>query len=93
MKTLQNKTVLLTGAAAGIGRELAIQLAQEGCHLYLVDVDQDGLNQLRQQLEVSTGRIWTRKCDLSRPHEVDAMLADFDEQADVIDILINIIII
>ena len=43
MKSLTNKVVALTGAASGIGRALAIQLAQKGCHLALSDVDEQGL--------------------------------------------------
>jgi len=34
---LRNKTILITGAARGLGRELANLLDQEGCHLVLVD--------------------------------------------------------
>lgn len=45
MKSLTNKVVALTGAASGIGRALAIQLAQKGCHLALADVDEEGLKE------------------------------------------------
>lgn len=41
---LAGQTALITGAANGIGRELARGLFQKGCHLALVDIDQDGLD-------------------------------------------------
>lgn len=43
MKTLKNKVAAITGAGSGIGQALAINLAQQGCHLALSDVDQQGL--------------------------------------------------
>ena len=50
MKTIKGRTAFLTGAASGIGRSLATALAAEGCHLYLVDVDENGLRSLEQEL-------------------------------------------
>ncbi len=89
MKTFQNKTVFLTGAASGIGRELALQLAALDCHLYLVDVDSDGLNRLVSDIGQRTQHTWISVCDLSEPEQVAATLKDFDRKADVIDIVIN----
>ncbi len=40
---LAGKVVVVTGAASGIGRELALQLASKGCRLALVDIDEQGL--------------------------------------------------
>lgn len=89
MRQFEGKTILLTGAASGIGRELARQLAPLGCHLYLVDIDADGLQSLSSELSSSPGNIWTQVCDLSQTDSVERMLADFDIRTDVIDVLIN----
>jgi short-subunit dehydrogenase len=43
VRTLANKRVLITGAASGIGRALAVRLAREQAHLLLVDLDQTTL--------------------------------------------------
>ncbi|MFC4821696.1 SDR family NAD(P)-dependent oxidoreductase [Dokdonella ginsengisoli] len=48
MKHFTDKVAAITGAASGIGRELAVQLAREGCHLALGDVDETGLAQTRE---------------------------------------------
>ena len=37
MKSVRGKRALVTGAASGIGREIALALALEGAHVYLVD--------------------------------------------------------
>lgn len=89
MRSFQNKTVLLTGAAAGIGRQLAEQLADLGCHLYLVDVDQQGLENLAATLQRPGQQVWIQTCDLSEKESVSQMLADFDCRVDKVDVVIN----
>lgn len=45
MKSFDDKVAAITGAASGMGRELALQLARRGCHLALSDVDLKGLEE------------------------------------------------
>jgi NAD(P)-dependent dehydrogenase (short-subunit alcohol dehydrogenase family) len=45
--TLRGRAALITGAASGIGRALAVVLAGRGCHLALVDRDGEGLEKTR----------------------------------------------
>ena len=89
MRSFEDKTVFLTGAASGIGRELARQLAALRCNLYLVDIDENGLTEVAAEVAAHGRQIRTRVCDLSKPEEISQMLADFDQRADVIDLLIN----
>ena len=45
-----NKNVLVTGAASGIGRALALALAARGAKMILVDIDAAGLEQTRDMI-------------------------------------------
>ncbi len=47
---LHRRTVLLTGAAGGIGSAIARELARQGCSLVLVDIDADGLDALQREM-------------------------------------------
>jgi short-subunit dehydrogenase len=89
MKTFRNQIAFLTGAASGIGRALAVALAKEGCHLYLVDVDQSGLESLRDSLEPDGVRIWTARCDLSKANEIQTTVQQALHVTGGIDLLIN----
>jgi len=50
IRRLGGKVAVVTGAANGIGRSLALGLWTKGCHLALVDLDQDRLTSLRLEL-------------------------------------------
>ena len=54
MNTFRNKVVVITGAASGIGRALAQQLAAKGARLALSDVDAGGLEETRTSLPQGT---------------------------------------
>jgi len=82
---LHNKTILITGAARGLGRELALHLDALGCSLFLTDRDADGLSALIRELS-STPNIFP--CDLGNLHERKNLIQTIKEQAQI-DILIN----
>ena len=43
MKSFNNKVAAITGAGSGIGQQLAVLLAQQGCHVALSDINEQGL--------------------------------------------------
>lgn len=70
-----DKTVLLTGAASGIGRALASALAAEGARLILGDVDGEGLSRAARDLEAGGASILADSCDVTRTGDIDALVA------------------
>jgi short-subunit dehydrogenase len=57
MRSFNDKVAAITGAASGMGRELAIQLAGYGCHLALSDVDERGLAQTQTLAQQSNSSV------------------------------------
>ena len=55
IRQLSGKVAVVTGAASGIGRGLALGLWEKGCHLALVDLDPGGLTRLHAELGRSGG--------------------------------------
>jgi short-subunit dehydrogenase len=71
MVEFPGKAVALTGAASGIGRALAQQLALRGCDLALGDVDEVGLRALAEELgRAGKVRVLTRRVDVSNASQV-----------------------
>ncbi|MGJ4906182.1 SDR family NAD(P)-dependent oxidoreductase [Bradyrhizobium sp. HKCCYLS2058] len=64
MKQLEGKVAVITGAASGIGRELAAACAAQGMKLVLADVDVDGLSATKE-LMPSGIAVRTAQCDVS----------------------------
>ncbi len=90
MPSLQEKTVLITGASSGIGRATATAFAREGARLLLCARRLDRLEQLQQTL-ISTGAksIHIFKLDVQHRADVDSAIAKLPAEWREIDILVN----
>lgn len=89
MKTIRGKTALVTGAASGIGRGIALALAREGAHLYLIDVDDAGLAAVADEAAKLGVSAMIDLCDLTQPAEVTRALTTMQTRCAPIDILVN----
>lgn len=89
MKNLANQVAVVTGAASGIGRELARQLAGAGCHLALADIDETGLKSLRQELNGKPSTISLHNADIADEQAVRSMIDEIVRTHGRISVLIN----
>ena len=87
MKDLNNKIVWITGASSGIGKELAIQLAQEGARIILTARSEDKLQALKTELKGE--QHWIVPMDLMKVDEIPNKVEEVLQQVGHIDILIN----
>ena len=67
MKVIRGKRSLVTGAASGIGRAIALALAREGADLCLLDIDENGLSNVAIEARGLGARVMTVACDLASP--------------------------
>jgi short-subunit dehydrogenase len=89
MRILRGKRVLITGAANGLGRALAMAFAAEGAHLFLLDVDQEGLAQTRTNARRLGVDVHDRCCDLTRNEDLVQSYLDVLAEWGTLDILVN----
>jgi len=87
---LAGKTVLITGAATGIGHATAQAFAREGAHLALIDRDGDKLAQRAGELRDQGFRVNFAAADVSRAEEVEEGVGRLlKEIPDGPDVLVN----
>jgi len=81
------KTILITGATDGLGRLLAINLAQYGCNLIIHGRDESKLNTSRAELSQENNNISISKvvCDFNKPETIAEVFSNIK----TLDILIN----
>ena len=89
MRTIREKTALVTGAGGGIGRALAMQLAQEGADLYLLDIDEGALAEVVSSTRKLGVNTIARRCDVSNPREISASVEHIVHRWGGVDILVN----
>ena len=89
MADFTNKRVLITGAASGIGRMMAGQLAGQSAQLILWDVNQAGLDAVRDELADHPGGVAVYACDLTDRAAIYATAQRVLDEHGSLDILIN----
>jgi 3-oxoacyl-[acyl-carrier protein] reductase len=81
--------VIVTGGARGLGRTFALDLAGEGAHVGVCDVDEGALAELRAGAEELGLRVWTMPADVSDEASVERLFAAFVAEAGGIDAVVN----
>lgn len=87
--TGSDRTILITGATSGLGRELARTLSTAGGRLILHGRDPEKLDALRNELAQSSAAIDTVVADLSELAQVRTLAAEVAELTDHLSVLVN----
>jgi len=85
----KGKTVLITGAAVGIGRACALQFAKYGANTVLVDINADALRQTELEVKEITESVLALPCDVTDPAAVFSVVETVSARFGRIDILVN----
>ena len=83
------KTVLVTGANKGIGREVAGQLARKGFHVFVAARNPDAGRKAADEIAKQSGKATFIEVDVTDNASVRAAAREFSKIADHLDVLVN----
>lgn len=87
---LKGKNAIITGASRGIGREIALTLAENGTNIVINYRNYNNeIEALVKDIEAKGVKIVTVKCDVSNFEEVENLISEAKEKLGSIDILVN----
>ena len=87
--SITNKTVVITGAAQGLGAALAELFAREGCDLALFDLKKDSVAATAAAIKTTTGRrVLDFAGDIAQEKDVEALFTETAKQFGHIDIVV-----
>jgi all-trans-retinol dehydrogenase (NAD+) len=89
MHSLEDRRVLITGAASGIGLAMAGRFAAAGARLVLTDINEELLEQAAAGLRGSGHDVAAYRLDVTDPDDVAAVRARINDEGDPIDVLVN----
>ena len=89
MTAINGSAAAVTGAASGIGRALAIELAARGCDLAIADRDEAGLAAVAAELGKSGRKVTTHRLDVSEPAQIQEFAGAATSEHPGLNIVIN----
>lgn len=90
-KFFQQKKCLITGAASGIGKSVAMQLGNYGAILFLTDIQQEQLNETVKEIQANGGQVaYAKAFDITNFEQVQSFAKHIHQQYDALDIVMNV---
>lgn len=83
------KVITITGSAQGLGRAMAVEFAQKGAKIALVDLNEDKLNESKTLCEKAGGSAKIYRADISKEPEVEALFDKIVSDFGQLDGLVN----
>jgi len=88
-RSLRNRTALITGAGAGLGRAYAVLLAARGASVVVQDIDANAAEATAADIRNQGGMAWSAVCDIADPPALAPALRAAGVAPDGIHILVN----
>ncbi|MEA2374103.1 MAG: hypothetical protein QOD53_566, partial [Thermoleophilaceae bacterium] len=88
-KSIADKTILITGASSGIGREVALRVGEAGGRVILVSRTKEKLDEVAEAVKKAGGEPHVKPTDLSDMDDVERLAKEVVDEFDGVDILVN----
>ncbi|XP_055855269.1 uncharacterized oxidoreductase SSP0419-like [Episyrphus balteatus] len=88
-KNIYRKTALITGGANGIGKAVALELAECGCNIIIADIDKSASEKTLEVLQKYDIKSLSYSIDVSNPEDVENLKEEVEKSIGPVDILIN----
>lgn len=89
MAKIANQTALVTGAASGIGKAIAENLANQGANVWITDINEEAGAKAVQEINEAGGKANFLRLDVRSAKEVDAVVDTIYKETGQLDILVN----
>ena len=86
---LENKSAVITGAAQGIGKAIAVQMAKEGASVLIADVDTGRGQKTTDEINEAGGKALFSSCDVADQSQLDDAVDKAIEHFGKLDIMVN----
>ena len=88
MAKLDGRVAVVTGAASGNGRAMAVRFAQDGADVVIADLDDAGMAETARLVRQQERRALTQRCDVASKADIDALIAASVAQFGRVDIAV-----
>ena len=89
VRDLRGKTVVVTGAGSGIGKETALAFARRGATLAICDVNESGLAETERQIQAVGSTTLARRVDVANAEQMREFAAAVHGRVQAVDIVMN----
>ena len=89
MKVICGKKALVTGAASGVGRSIALALARDGADLFLLDIDEENLASVVEEARNLGVEVIGRRCDVADADQITESVNALMKAWGRLEILVN----
>jgi 3-hydroxybutyrate dehydrogenase len=86
---MRNKVCIVTGAASGIGREIALRFAREGARVAIADLNKDAAQTVADEITRSGASALAVAMDVTNEEQVNAAVAAVIREWDGVDVLVS----
>ncbi|HTD93910.1 MAG TPA: SDR family oxidoreductase [Chitinophagaceae bacterium] len=89
MFSLKNKIAVITGGGSGIGKAISLLFAKQGARVFILDIDDQGVQDTIAGIEKEGGEAIYKKCSVASKDEVGAAIDSIAATGGKIDIIVN----